>query len=154
MIYDSKIHALAGFVSDALRKFMNFYTADRLMDFFIHSLLTLWQVRKHVNDLYEDLRDGHNLISLLEVLSGETLVSIALFQLFSNHFLLSVHCLNLKHLKSSLEAGHLNMCAVTCCFWRGHLRFTIHTSPHLCVCVYFTNPAGRLNVHSHTDELC
>ncbi|NWZ24529.1 DYST protein, partial [Asarcornis scutulata] len=31
------------------------------------------QVRKHVNDLYEDLRDGHNLISLLEVLSGDTL---------------------------------------------------------------------------------
>uniref|UniRef100_A0A8C4SMA9 Calponin-homology (CH) domain-containing protein n=1 Tax=Erpetoichthys calabaricus TaxID=27687 RepID=A0A8C4SMA9_ERPCA len=28
---------------------------------------------RHVNDLYEDLRDGHNLISLLEVLSGETL---------------------------------------------------------------------------------
>nr|XP_013808751.1 PREDICTED: microtubule-actin cross-linking factor 1-like [Apteryx mantelli mantelli] len=28
------------------------------------------QVRKHINDLYEDLRDGHNLISLLEVLSG------------------------------------------------------------------------------------
>ncbi|NXL03421.1 MACF1 factor, partial [Mesembrinibis cayennensis] len=27
-------------------------------------------VRKHINDLYEDLRDGHNLISLLEVLSG------------------------------------------------------------------------------------
>lgn len=33
------------------------------------------QVRKHINDLYEDLRDGHNLISLLEVLSGDTLVS-------------------------------------------------------------------------------
>ncbi|NWX27739.1 DYST protein, partial [Notiomystis cincta] len=33
----------------------------------------LVQVRKHVNDLYEDLRDGHNLISLLEVLSGDTL---------------------------------------------------------------------------------
>ncbi|GCB77236.1 hypothetical protein scyTo_0019972, partial [Scyliorhinus torazame] len=30
-------------------------------------------VRKHVNDLYEDLRDGHNLISLLEALSGDTL---------------------------------------------------------------------------------
>uniref|UniRef100_A0A4W4F3D0 Dystonin n=1 Tax=Electrophorus electricus TaxID=8005 RepID=A0A4W4F3D0_ELEEL len=29
----------------------------------------LFKVRKHVNDLYEDLRDGHNLISLLEVLS-------------------------------------------------------------------------------------
>ncbi|KAL0604714.1 LINE-1 retrotransposable element ORF1 protein [Plecturocebus cupreus] len=28
------------------------------------------RVRKHINDLYEDLRDGHNLISLLEVLSG------------------------------------------------------------------------------------
>ncbi|XP_053878006.1 dystonin isoform X9 [Malaclemys terrapin pileata] len=33
----------------------------------------LMKVRKHVNDLYEDLRDGHNLISLLEVLSGNTL---------------------------------------------------------------------------------
>ncbi|CAM9192396.1 unnamed protein product, partial [Lampetra planeri] len=30
-------------------------------------------VRKHINDLYEDLRDGHNLISLLEVLSGDML---------------------------------------------------------------------------------
>ncbi|XP_025028503.1 calmin-like [Python bivittatus] len=35
----------------------------------------LMKVRKHVNDLYEDLRDGHNLISLLEVLSGVKLVS-------------------------------------------------------------------------------
>ncbi|XP_069582844.1 dystonin isoform X4 [Ranitomeya imitator] len=33
----------------------------------------LMKVRKHVGDLYEDLRDGHNLISLLEVLSGDTL---------------------------------------------------------------------------------
>lgn len=32
-------------------------------------------MRKHINDLYEDLRDGHNLISLLEVLSGVKLVS-------------------------------------------------------------------------------
>nr|XP_020019201.1 microtubule-actin cross-linking factor 1-like [Castor canadensis] len=30
----------------------------------------LMKVRKHISDLYEDLRDGHNLISLLEVLSG------------------------------------------------------------------------------------
>uniref|UniRef100_A0A8C3QWR2 Calponin-homology (CH) domain-containing protein n=1 Tax=Cyanoderma ruficeps TaxID=181631 RepID=A0A8C3QWR2_9PASS len=30
-------------------------------------------IKRHVNDLYEDLRDGHNLISLLEVLSGDTL---------------------------------------------------------------------------------
>lgn len=36
------------------------------------------QVRKHINDLYEDLRDGHNLISLLEVLSGIKLVSFSL----------------------------------------------------------------------------
>ncbi|KAA0710460.1 Microtubule-actin cross-linking factor 1, isoforms 1/2/3/5 620 kDa actin-binding protein [Triplophysa tibetana] len=35
-------------------------------------LITL-KVRKHITDLYEDLRDGHNLISLLEVLSGVTL---------------------------------------------------------------------------------
>ncbi|XP_053323479.1 plectin isoform X5 [Spea bombifrons] len=33
----------------------------------------LIKAHRHVNDLYEDLRDGHNLISLLEVLSGETL---------------------------------------------------------------------------------
>ncbi|KAI9540589.1 Microtubule-actin cross-linking factor 1, isoforms 1/2/3/5 [Dissostichus eleginoides] len=33
----------------------------------------LIKVRKHITDLYEDLRDGHNLISLLEVLSGVTL---------------------------------------------------------------------------------
>ncbi|XP_028279612.1 dystonin isoform X3 [Parambassis ranga] len=33
----------------------------------------LMKVRKHINDLYEDLRDGHNLISLLEVLSGDKL---------------------------------------------------------------------------------
>nr|XP_013808750.1 PREDICTED: uncharacterized protein LOC106493283 [Apteryx mantelli mantelli] len=36
----------------------------------------LMKVRKHINDLYEDLRDGHNLISLLEVLSGVKLVSL------------------------------------------------------------------------------
>ncbi|KAF7708796.1 hypothetical protein HF521_017853 [Silurus meridionalis] len=33
----------------------------------------LMKTQRHVADLYEDLRDGHNLISLLEVLSGETL---------------------------------------------------------------------------------
>ncbi|XP_066570676.1 plectin [Amia ocellicauda] len=33
----------------------------------------LMKSQRHVSDLYEDLRDGHNLISLLEVLSGETL---------------------------------------------------------------------------------
>ncbi|XP_066193789.1 plectin isoform X14 [Sylvia atricapilla] len=33
----------------------------------------LIKAQRHVNDLYEDLRDGHNLISLLEVLSGDTL---------------------------------------------------------------------------------
>lgn len=37
------------------------------------------QVNRHVNDLFEDLRDGLNLISLLEVLSGEHLVSIHTF---------------------------------------------------------------------------
>ncbi|XP_039973197.1 plectin isoform X3 [Xiphias gladius] len=33
----------------------------------------LIKAQRHVTDLYEDLRDGHNLISLLEVLSGESL---------------------------------------------------------------------------------
>lgn len=50
--------------------------------------LPLSQVRKHVNDLYEDLRDGHNLISLLEVLSGDRLVS-RIFSLTSRMFVLS-----------------------------------------------------------------
>ena len=46
-----------------------------------HALSSLSaQVRKHINDLYEDLRDGHNLISLLEVLSGDSLVSAPLSQ--------------------------------------------------------------------------
>ncbi|XP_063087307.1 plectin isoform X28 [Cavia porcellus] len=33
----------------------------------------LIKAQRHISDLYEDLRDGHNLISLLEVLSGENL---------------------------------------------------------------------------------
>ncbi|XP_028326124.1 plectin-like isoform X6 [Gouania willdenowi] len=38
-------------------------------------LIKRWrgESQRHVSDLYEDLRDGHNLISLLEVLSGESL---------------------------------------------------------------------------------
>lgn len=55
------------------------------------------QVRKHVNDLYEDLRDGHNLISLLEVLSGDTLVSFSIimqwFQIVNYAFSLFVNLL-------------------------------------------------------------
>lgn len=38
-----------------------------------------FQASRRVDDLFEDLRDGHNLLSLLEVLSGEHLVS-SLFQ--------------------------------------------------------------------------
>lgn len=55
------------------------------------------QVRKHVNDLYEDLRDGHNLISLLEVLSGDTLVSFLIiiqwFQIVNYAFSLLTPCI-------------------------------------------------------------
>lgn len=36
------------------------------------------QASRRVDDLFEDLRDGHNLLSLLEVLSGEHLVSFLL----------------------------------------------------------------------------
>ena len=36
----------------------------------------LLQAGRNVRDLFEDLRDGHNLLSLLEVLSGEILVRI------------------------------------------------------------------------------
>lgn len=34
------------------------------------------QCGKRVGDLFEDLRDGHNLVSLLEVLASEHLVSL------------------------------------------------------------------------------
>ena len=43
--------------------------AQNLMFFFI------FQAGRNIRDLFEDLRDGHNLLSLLEVLSGEILVS-------------------------------------------------------------------------------
>uniref|UniRef100_UPI00398EB188 plectin-like n=1 Tax=Pristiophorus japonicus TaxID=55135 RepID=UPI00398EB188 len=38
-------------------------------------LMKHWRAEAHrsIDDLYEDLRDGHNLISLLEVLSGDSL---------------------------------------------------------------------------------
>lgn len=60
----------------------------------------LKQSQHHVVDLYEDLRDGHNLISLLEVLSGETLVSTAVKYDLTlkaiNRLKLCHFCLNLQ----------------------------------------------------------
>uniref|UniRef100_A0A671XC21 Microtubule actin crosslinking factor 1 n=1 Tax=Sparus aurata TaxID=8175 RepID=A0A671XC21_SPAAU len=50
----------------------------------------LIKVRKHITDLYEDLRDGHNLISLLEVLSGVTLVW-TFIPLSHSHLTMSCH---------------------------------------------------------------
>lgn len=40
----------------------------------INNFFLLFQANRHVNDLFIDLQDGLNLISLLEVLSGEQLV--------------------------------------------------------------------------------
>lgn len=40
-----------------------------------YNLISFLQARRSIRDLFEDLRDGHNLISLLEVLTGEQLVS-------------------------------------------------------------------------------
>ncbi|KAL3287980.1 hypothetical protein HHI36_002433, partial [Cryptolaemus montrouzieri] len=39
---------------------------------------------RQIRDLFEDLRDGHNLISLLEVLTGEQLVSSVKLLFFTN----------------------------------------------------------------------
>ena len=36
-----------------------------------------FQTRRFCDDLFEDIRDGHNLISLLEVLSQEPMVSVS-----------------------------------------------------------------------------
>ena len=41
---------------------------------FLWPYFLLLQIGRRVEDLFEDLRDGHNLISLLEVLSGDQLV--------------------------------------------------------------------------------
>lgn len=64
------------------------------------------QAQRHVTDLYEDLRDGHNLISLLEVLSGETLVSIVRKRAFAVTLFSTLGCLfhspNLQNLVSVL----------------------------------------------------
>lgn len=42
-------------------------------------MLLFSQASRRVDDLFEDLRDGHNLLSLLEVLSGEHLVRLIEF---------------------------------------------------------------------------
>ena len=39
------------------------------------ALLSVFQCGRNVRDLFVDLRDGKNLLGLLEVLSGERLVS-------------------------------------------------------------------------------
>ena len=46
--------------------------SDSILMFFV---FISFQRGLRIHDLFEDLRDGHNLISLLEVLSGETFVS-------------------------------------------------------------------------------
>uniref|UniRef100_A0A668UVL6 Plectin b n=1 Tax=Oreochromis aureus TaxID=47969 RepID=A0A668UVL6_OREAU len=57
----------------------SFYSSKDERDRVQKKTFTKWvnkhliKAQRHVTDLYEDLRDGHNLISLLEVLSGETL---------------------------------------------------------------------------------
>ena len=43
------------------------------------------QAGRSCRDLFEDLRDGHNLLSLLEVLSGEILVSLNRCHSLSNY---------------------------------------------------------------------
>lgn len=63
-----------------------FISVDSTLAFVSFSASLIPQVRKHITDLYEDLRDGHNLISLLEVLSGVTLVH-SLHKLFFKTFL-------------------------------------------------------------------
>lgn len=49
-----------------------------------------FQANRHVGDLFIDLQDGLNLISLLEVLSGDQLVSFVLravqCKIFVNHY--------------------------------------------------------------------
>lgn len=56
---------------------------DKLLLSSSYLVCDLLQASRHVGDLFEDLRDGHNLISLLEVLSGEHLVSTLYFFKFS-----------------------------------------------------------------------
>ena len=43
---------------------------------FIMVYVFILQAHRHITDLFEGLRDGHNLLSLLEVLSQDSLVSL------------------------------------------------------------------------------
>lgn len=61
------------------------------------------QAQRHITDLYEDLRDGHSLISLLEVLSGETLVSPLALKWNSFPWAKKKNQLNLKKKKKILH---------------------------------------------------
>ena len=47
--------------------------------------MQMMQIGRRVDDLFEDLRDGHNLISLLEVLSGDQLVSQTMEVIFKKN---------------------------------------------------------------------
>lgn len=60
------------------------------------------QAQRHISDLYEDLRDGHNLISLLEVLSGDSLVCVSV-----STFLPSLGPSSSSHSVSSSVSHHL-----------------------------------------------
>lgn len=55
---------------DSIRFFRKFATPYKF------ATRQYFQAGRNVRDLFEDLRDGHNLLSLLEVLSGEILVSV------------------------------------------------------------------------------
>lgn len=61
--------------------------------YFSNSNLFLYnsQASRRVDDLFEDLRDGHNLLSLLEVLSGEHLVSSTSYNIIKTNYTVNYH---------------------------------------------------------------
>lgn len=76
------------------------WNKSRFNDSYKHS-----QASRRVDDLFEDLRDGHNLLSLLEVLSGEHLVSIKLLILFRAEIFIDF--LHIFILKQPREKGKM-----------------------------------------------
>ena len=78
-IYSRSIYFISAAFSQSVTTFHLLQQNSKMEKISNRNFLFPFQAGRNVRDLFEDLRDGHNLLSLLEVLSGEVLVRIILF---------------------------------------------------------------------------
>ena len=77
-IYSRSIYFISAAFSQSVTTFHLLQQNSKMEKYLIEISFFPFQAGRNVRDLFEDLRDGHNLLSLLEVLSGEVLVRIIL----------------------------------------------------------------------------